>query len=385
MIINSNKKNLNQWETYHKCAHKLSYKMLVLRTNRETRHFMVCQQTCKNGLRARDKRLARMISCIHHTNDHRQYCHVGNTAQHCRLGLVQDSDFAGDPADSKSTSGGVLCIFGSRTFVSTSWMCKKHTSVSHSCTESEIISLDAGLRMDGLTALDQMGCGDGSVTFLEEHRQAAGNRLRKKVRSTSSNTKLKRRGNRDVDELSNVDHVVTNESSPQCGAQLYIFEDNEAVIKMIIKGRSPTMRHVSRTHRVALDGLFERIILDSKFQIKYVDTKNQLADMLTKSSFTRDEWNHLLRWFNIMNFSMFSCSHFLSIKKPSNMSKRAQERRTEEEHVATKSRSACLVSRILSAKQSSSLDSGASYSLDTHELGQNSVFTSTVNPVRGGV
>ena len=31
---------------------------------------------------------------------------------------------------------------------------------------------------------------------------------------------------------------------------LYAFEDNQAVIKMIIKGRSPTMRHVSRTHRV---------------------------------------------------------------------------------------------------------------------------------------
>ena len=34
------------------------------------------------------------------------------------------------------------------------------------------------------------------------------------------------------------------------------FEDNEAVIKMIIKGKSPTMRHVSRSHRVALDRLF---------------------------------------------------------------------------------------------------------------------------------
>ena len=33
-------------------------------------------------------------------------------------------------------------------------MCKKQTSVSHSSTESEIISLDAGLRMDGLLALD---------------------------------------------------------------------------------------------------------------------------------------------------------------------------------------------------------------------------------------
>ena len=39
---------------------------------------------------------------------HRQYCHVGNTAQHCRLSLFQDSDFAGDLEDSKSTSGGAL-------------------------------------------------------------------------------------------------------------------------------------------------------------------------------------------------------------------------------------------------------------------------------------
>ena len=33
-------------------------------------------------------------------------------------------------------------------------MCKKQTAVSHSSTESEIISLDAGLRSDGIPALD---------------------------------------------------------------------------------------------------------------------------------------------------------------------------------------------------------------------------------------
>ena len=41
-----------------------------------------------------------------------------------------------------------LCVFGSHTFVPISWTCKKQTSVSHSSTESEIISLDAGLRLD---------------------------------------------------------------------------------------------------------------------------------------------------------------------------------------------------------------------------------------------
>ena len=79
---------------------------------------------------------------------------MGNTAKQCRLGLFQDSDFAGDLEDSKSTSGGTLCVFGSHTFVPISWKCKKQTSVSHSSTEFEIISVDAGIRLDGLPALE---------------------------------------------------------------------------------------------------------------------------------------------------------------------------------------------------------------------------------------
>ena len=77
------------------------------------------------------------------------------------------------------------------------------------------------------------------------------------------------------------------------------------------------MRHVSRTHRVALDWLFDRINLDAKIQIKYIDTKTQLADILTKGNFTRDEWNHLLCMFNISHFSSTDCSEV--------MSKRTQE------------------------------------------------------------
>ena len=79
---------------------------------------------------------------------------MGNTAQQCRLGLFQDSDFAGDLQDSKSTSGGISRIFRSHTLVPMSWMCKKQTSASHSSTESETVSLGAGLHMDGIPALD---------------------------------------------------------------------------------------------------------------------------------------------------------------------------------------------------------------------------------------
>ena len=77
--------------------------------------------------------------------------------------------------------------------------------------------------------------------------------------------------------MENINSVSTNVKSSRQEASLYVFEDNEAVIKMIIQGRSPTMRHVSRTHRVAFDWLFDRIHLDGKIQIKYIDTKNQLA------------------------------------------------------------------------------------------------------------
>ena len=118
---------------------------------------------------------------------------------------------------------------------------------------------------------------------------------------------------------------------------MYVFEDNEAVIKMIIKGRSPTMRHVSRTHRVALDWLFDRINLDPKIQIKYIDTNNQLADILTKGNFTRDEWKHFLCLFNISHFSSTNCSEV--------MSKRTQKASGEERVTAKSKPMMNLVSR----------------------------------------
>ena len=82
-----------------------------------------------------DERLARLISHIHHTSEFRQCFYVGNTVQQCRIGLFQDSEFA----NSKSTSVGLLCVFGSQTCVPICRMCKTQTSVSHSSTEAELI------------------------------------------------------------------------------------------------------------------------------------------------------------------------------------------------------------------------------------------------------
>ena len=166
------------------------------------------------------------------------------------MGLFQDSDFARDLEDSKSTSGGALCVFGSHTFVPISWMCKKQTSVSHSSTESEIISLDIGLRLDGIPALDLW---DLIVSVSGNMTQTTERPGRPVVSNKSQRSQGK------TNALNNVDCVPSNVQSSHQEALLNVFEDNEAVIKMIIKGRSPTMRHVSRTHRVALDWLFDRI------------------------------------------------------------------------------------------------------------------------------
>ena len=83
-----------------------------------------------------DRRLARLMFYIYHTNDHRQNCHVGNTAHHCRL------DF-----------GESLMYFWKPNICPHQLDVQEETSVSHSSTESEIFSSDAGLRMDGLRAL----------------------------------------------------------------------------------------------------------------------------------------------------------------------------------------------------------------------------------------
>ena len=62
-----------------------------------------------------------------------------------------------------------------------------------------------------------------------------------------------------INVMENIDSVPSDVQSSRQEALLYVFEDNEAVVKIIIKGESPTMRHVSRIHRVALDWLLDRI------------------------------------------------------------------------------------------------------------------------------
>ena len=183
--------------------------------------------------KACDKRLNRLISYLHHTCEYKQYCHVGNTAKQCRLGLFQDSDFARDLEDSKSTSGGTLCVSGSHTFVPISWMCKKQTAVSHSSTESEIISLEHWTEIGWFACSGIMG----SNCFCSS-------RVSDRSEKPECDTHKHHKSHNKIDSMQDIDSVPSNVQSARQEALLYMFEDNEAVIKMIMKGRSPTMRHV---------------------------------------------------------------------------------------------------------------------------------------------
>ena len=131
------------------------------------------------------------------------------------------------------------------------------------------------------------------------------------------------------------------------------------------------MRHVSRTHRVALDWLFDRINLDPKIQIKYIDTKNQLADILTKGNFTRDEWNHLLCLFNISHFSSTVCSD--------TKAKRSQQD-SGEERVTAKSRP----TMNLVARTTSLVSSSTSVSQGKKHYGSQDLWKSVAGEDRSG-
>ena len=185
--------------------------------------------------KAYDKRLARLIAYIHHRCEYRRYCYVGNTAQHCSLGLFQDSDFAGDLEDPKSTSGGILCIFGSQTFVPISLMCKKHTSVAHSSTEAEVIFSRCRITHGWDSRSRSLGFCDWSISFLTKPNQQNQRCERAKERTCRQllNQNMQKQmptTNTNVDLTS----IITFHQSEQHSgsfAMLSVFEDNEAVIK----------------------------------------------------------------------------------------------------------------------------------------------------------
>ena len=149
---------------------------------------------------------------------------------------------------------------------------------------NEIISLDAALRMEGLPTL----------MLWEIIIDVFGRRTSSPPSAASRSQQLSPMMNGPQAALfGDIDYVPCTIPKSKGTGTCIIFEDNDAVIKMCIKGRSPAMRHVARTHRIDLDWLWERMRTDPGVFIKYVGTKEQIADMFTEGSFATPQWRAL--------------------------------------------------------------------------------------------
>jgi hypothetical protein len=174
-----------------------------------------------------DKALHRLVCYVQSTLEYRLTGTVNDPLDQLMLKLCVDADFAGDRINAKNTSGGFLCLSGPNTFFPLQWISRRQTSVSRPTTESEVVSLAHSLFLEALPMCNMFD------TILGR------------------------------------------------GVELEVLEDNEATIKIVRKGYSAKLRHISRTHRVNLASGKE-VFENPNITLNYVGPLEQVADIFTK-------------------------------------------------------------------------------------------------------
>ena len=183
-----------------------------------------------------DKALRRLVSYIDQTADTCLYGWVGDAMEKVKLVLYCDADLASDRNDHKSTSGVYLALQGPSTFVPIAAYCRKQTSISKSTPEAEVVALHDGITKQGIPGL-----------VLWE-------------------------------QLKGKNQIIT------------VAEDNQAAVRIIISGKNPNMRYLSRTQRVDIARL-NHFYSSSLFELIDCPTEFQAANMMTKAISDSREWN----------------------------------------------------------------------------------------------
>ena len=188
-----------------------------------------------------DRSLHRLICYIHQTVGEKQCGWIGDSPSKLYLNLYADADFAGCKVTMRSTSGVFMTLAGPNSCMPLAAASRKQTCVSHSTPEAEIVALDAAMRSTGIPSLEIWDLVFGRPT------------------------------------------------------QLNLLEDNTTCIQIIKTGKSPTLRHLGRTHGVSIKWLHE-VFRKHKSNIKlgYIDTKLQAADIFTKPFSNKILWQHAL-------------------------------------------------------------------------------------------
>ena len=144
------------------------------------------------------------------------------------LNLYVDADFAGCLDTARSTSGMFLTLAGDGWSFPLEWGFKRQSCVAHSTPEAEFVALAKGLRGAALP-----------LSILLEN--------------------------------------VTKHP-----VMIKAFEDNTSTIQIVTKGRSPALRHLSKTHCVSLAWVAE-VCNGPDVEILHIATDLELADSFTKS------------------------------------------------------------------------------------------------------
>ena len=150
-----------------------------------------------------DAKLYHLMCYVNSSLSKRMTGWVGNKFDDLSLSLFADADFAGCAQTLRSTSGSHMHIQGKQTRFPLSGGSKRQGCVSHSTPEAEIVAADVTLRTMGLPALS-------------------------------------------------IWETLTGRSP-----KLLFHDDNQGMIGVVRSGRNPTMRHLERTHGIAITSLHE--------------------------------------------------------------------------------------------------------------------------------
>ena len=192
--------------------------------------------------RRQDQELWKLMCYIQATKHWRLVGWVGDPLQNITPTVFSDADFAGCIETRRCTSGGFCCLRGPNTSFPISAVSKRQGSMSNSTTEAELSAAQ--------TAIGRMG-----IPLL----------------------------------------VLWSHISEQCGADplgLAVLLDNTAMLEIIRTGRNLTVRHIGKTHGVAVSWLHE-LYKKKDVVMKYITTTMMAADLYTKAFTEPSKWAHM--------------------------------------------------------------------------------------------
>ena len=184
---------------------------------------------------------------------------------------------------------------GSHTFVPISWMCKKQTFSFAQI--DRIRNHFFGCRIEVGWYPLKLDLWDLIVAVLAntyQSHEAPGDLCpnQREVRSTPHTLQKRKKSHGTTNDLDNVGFIPSNVNSSRQKPLLYVFEDKEAVINPTIKGRSQTLKHVSRPTELLLIGCLIESIWTPKSK------SNTLTPRTNSKTYWQREISHAMNRIN---------------------------------------------------------------------------------------